>query len=170
MPDVPWTSGPGLRTDVHGSDLATGTTSCGRGSRCPQLQNGMVTQQMGNESGSASAVAPRILLVEDSDDLRALMVLVLESEGYSVDAVPTAQEALELLNRCPYDLLLSDYALPGHTGAWLVRQALDRRLVCRHCAVIITAHPNPADTAGVQVLRKPLDFESFVRYVRELLD
>jgi CheY-like chemotaxis protein len=98
------------------------------------------------------------------------MVLVLESEGYCVDAVATAREALELLNRCPYDLLLSDYALPGHTGAWLVRQALERRLVGRDSAIIITAHPNPADTAGVPVVRKPLDFESFLRYVRVLLE
>jgi CheY-like chemotaxis protein len=127
---------------------------------------------MGNESESESdsSSTARILLVEDSDDLRTLMVLILESEGYWVDAVPTALEGLDRLNRCPYDLLLSDYALPGHTGAWLVRQALDRRLVGRDCAIIITAHPNPADTAGFLVIRKPLDFESFLTYVRELLD
>ena len=68
----------------------------------------------------------RILLVEDSDDLRSLMVLILESEGYSVDSAATAEEGLRLLNSGSYDLVLSDYALPGRTGAWMLREALAR--------------------------------------------
>ena len=35
----------------------------------------------------------RILLVEDSDDVRALMMLILEGEGYHVDSAPSAEEA-----------------------------------------------------------------------------
>jgi DNA-binding response OmpR family regulator len=125
---------------------------------------------MGNRAASGPEIAPRILLVEDSDDLRTLMVLVLESEGYHVDAVSTAQDGLTSLNHASYDLVLSDYALPGHSGAWLLREALERHLVEQHCAIIITAHPNPADTGGFEVLRKPLDFESFLKHIRELLE
>lgn len=112
---------------------------------------------------------PRILLVEDSEDLRTLMVLVLESEGYEVDAVQNAQQGLARLNQHDYDLLLSDYALPGRSGAWLVREAIERGLVRPRCAIIITAHPNPVGTAGFEVVKKPLDFEEFLEHLRELL-
>ena len=112
---------------------------------------------------------PRVLLVEDSEDLRTLMVLVLESEGYEVDAVQNAQQGFARLNQHDYDLLLSDYALPGRSGAWLVREAIERGLVRPRCAIIITAHPNPLGTAGFEVLTKPLDFEAFLEHVRELL-
>ena len=122
-----------------------------------------------NQRASRPDRMARILLVEDSEDLRTLMVLVLESEGYAVDAVQNAQQGLACLNQHTYDLLLTDYALPGHSGAWLVREALERRLVPRRCAIIITAHPNPVGTAGLEVLRKPLDFDAFLEHVRELL-
>jgi DNA-binding response OmpR family regulator len=112
---------------------------------------------------------PRILLVEDSEDLRTLMVLVLESEGYEVDAVQNAQLGLAYLNEHDYDLLLSDYALPGRSGAWLVREAIERGLVRPQCAIIITAHPSPVGTADFEVVRKPLDFEGFLGRLRELL-
>jgi DNA-binding response OmpR family regulator len=126
-------------------------------------------QPMGNSKSPVQNLTPRILLVEDSDDLRTLMVLVLQSEGYVVDAVPTAPEGLAWLSSVSYDMVLSDYALPGHSGAWMLREAVERRLVDPQRALIITAHPNPADTAGFEVVRKPLDFESFLRHIRELL-
>jgi len=113
--------------------------------------------------------ARTILLVEDSEDLRALMVVLLQEEGYEVDAAATAPEALERLHRRPYHLVLTDYALPGRSGAWLLREADDRRLL-HGCALIITAHPNPIDTDGFEVIRKPLEFDSFLARIRTLLD
>jgi CheY-like chemotaxis protein len=106
----------------------------------------------------------RILLVEDSDDLRSLMVLILESEGYSVDSAATAEEGLRLLNSGSYDLVLSDYALPGRTGAWMLREALARRLLSQ--GILVTAHPNPRDADGFPVIYKPLDFDAFLEQIR----
>ena len=106
----------------------------------------------------------RILLVEDSDDLRSLMVLILEAEGYSVDSASTAEEGLGLLNSGSYDLVLSDYALPGRTGAWMLREALARRLLSQ--GIIVTAHPNPRDADGFPVIYKPLDFDAFLEQIR----
>ena len=69
---------------------------------------------MGERMTAHTHPGSRILLVEDSDDLRGLMTLILEAEGYVVDSASTAEEGLHLLNARPYDLVLSDYALPGH--------------------------------------------------------
>lgn len=124
---------------------------------------------MGDEpTGSRSG--RDILIVEDSEDLRALMVVLLEAEGYQVDSASTAPEALEWLHRCAYDLVLTDYALPGLSGTWLLRQAFARHLLRGGCALIITAHPNPQDTDGFEVIRKPLEFDSFLARIRALLE
>jgi len=83
----------------------------------------------------------RILLVEDSEELRGLMQLILEGEGYAVSTATTAEEGLDLLERHPYDLVVSDYALPGHTGIWLLREAVARHLMPEMQGIIVTAHP-----------------------------
>ena len=108
----------------------------------------------------------RILLVEDSDELRDLMQLILETEGYAVSTATTAEEGLDLLQREPYDLVVSDYALPGHTGIWLLREAVARHLMPEMQGIIVTAHPQVRDAGSFPVLYKPLDFDRFLNEVR----
>lgn len=126
--------------------------------------------QMGDRLSTHTSFGSRILLVEDSDDLRALMVLILESEGYIVDSARTAEEGLRLLNSRRYDLVLSDYALPGRTGAWLLREAVARHLLSRMDGIIVTAHPQVRDADGFEVIYKPLDFDAFLEQIRCHLD
>jgi DNA-binding response OmpR family regulator len=109
----------------------------------------------------------RILLVEDSDDVRALMTLILEAD-YHVDSAHTAEEGLRLLDAGAYDLVVSDYALPGRTGAWMLREAAARHLLAQ--GLIVTAHPNPREADGFPVLYKPLDFDDFLCRIRMYLD
>jgi DNA-binding response OmpR family regulator len=109
-----------------------------------------------------------ILLVEDSDDVRALMTLILEAEGYHVDSAHTAEEGLRLLDAGAYDLVVSDYALPGRTGAWMLREAAARQLLAQ--GLIVTAHPNPREADGFPVVYKPLDFDDFLQRIRTYLD
>ena len=125
---------------------------------------------MGERLSSQKSSRSRILLVEDSDDLRALMVFILEAEGYSVDSARTAEEGLHLLDRGRYDLVLSDYALPGRTGAWLLREAVARHLLSSMHGVIVTAHPQVRDADGFEVIYKPLDFDAFLDRVRCYLE
>jgi DNA-binding response OmpR family regulator len=112
----------------------------------------------------------RILLVEDSDDLRALMALILEADGYRVDSASSAEEGLILLDRATYDLILSDYALPGHSGAWLLREAVARQLLERTNGIIVTAYPQVRDADGFPVIHKPLDFDALLHRIRQTLD
>jgi DNA-binding response OmpR family regulator len=110
----------------------------------------------------------RILLVEDSDDVRALMTLILEAEGYHVDSAHSAEEGLRLLDDSAYDLVVSDYALPGRTGAWMLREAAARQVLAQ--GLIVTAHPNPREADGFPVVYKPLDFDDFLQRIRRYLD
>jgi len=65
-----------------------------------------------------------ILFVDDEAALRTLFFTILKSNGYSVIVAADGQEALALARR--YDrvihLLLSDFVIPGITGAELAER------------------------------------------------
>jgi CheY-like chemotaxis protein len=66
----------------------------------------------------------RILVVDDDDDVRDLVVAMLEELGYRVTAAENGYAALDLLfSDAEYDLLLADVAMPGLSGADVVRAA-----------------------------------------------
>lgn len=64
----------------------------------------------------------RILAVEDEDRLLGILQRTLKAEGFSVDGVTTAQDALEHVKLNHYDLLILDLQLPDGSGTTLLRQ------------------------------------------------
>lgn len=58
----------------------------------------------------------RILVVDDEESMRHMLVLLLSREGYSVDAVEDGHKALEALRRQDYDFILCDIRMPGMDG------------------------------------------------------
>jgi CheY-like chemotaxis protein len=71
---------------------------------------------------SAEAHAPlRIFIVENHDDTRFLLGLLLEQLGHTVFAVATMQEALRTLPGSHCDVLISDVGLPDGNGWDLLR-------------------------------------------------
>ncbi len=70
-------------------------------------------------------MSSRVLIVEDEMDIGRLLKMQVENMGYSVDHVTSGEEALALLNRDSYDVMLLDWMLPGLSGieiAQLVRK------------------------------------------------
>jgi CheY-like chemotaxis protein len=65
----------------------------------------------------------RILVVEDEVDVRTVMEHVLFTAGYEIDATSTEADALELLSRCAYDLVIADAKLPDGTGLAVADEA-----------------------------------------------
>lgn len=57
----------------------------------------------------------RILVVDDEADLREILQFNLESEGYTVDTAPSAEQALKMLSE-EYDLILLDVMMDGMSG------------------------------------------------------
>ncbi len=58
-----------------------------------------------------------ILLVDDRDDLRITAKWFLNIFGYAVDSAHNPEEALVLFNPKVHDLVITDNAMPGMTGA-----------------------------------------------------
>ncbi|HET9316665.1 MAG TPA: response regulator [Vicinamibacteria bacterium] len=78
-------------------------------------------------AGAAGPLPPvltglRVLVVDDDTDTRELFAAVLTTGGASVSTASSASEALALLAGRPVDVVLSDIAMPGGDGYWLVRQ------------------------------------------------
>ena len=63
--------------------------------------------------------AIQILVIDDEPDLRTLYELTLLREGYQVEAAATIQEAWALLNARPFDLVITDKAMPNMNGEQL---------------------------------------------------
>ena len=70
----------------------------------------------------------KILLVEDETELRDLYQLLLEDEGYLVDAKADGKQGLQALEQGGYDLVLLDIMLPFIDGLEILSQLQKSRL------------------------------------------
>src|SRR6185436_6132342 len=91
----------------------------GRGGRAGARAGGPRPRERGGVTGAA---APLVLVVEDSDAIRAAFTILLEESGYAVAAAATGAEALRLAERRAPDLVLLDLGLPDMPGLDVARR------------------------------------------------
>lgn len=98
----------------------------------------------------------RILYVEDDDDIREMMTSFLAGEGYAVSSFRTAEDGLTALEDGAFDLVLTDYILPGEDAAWLLREARARHLIDAIPVIVVSAEYKPPGIEGAAFLHKPV--------------
>jgi signal transduction histidine kinase/CheY-like chemotaxis protein len=100
----------------------------------------------------------RVLLVEDNDDGREFLRLVLQSHGHHVESVATLGEGLSRLESAvrPFEVLISDIGLPDGSGWDLVRAARARWPRMRIGVVTGWEGSKATPTEADFVLRKPV--------------
>jgi putative two-component system response regulator len=69
----------------------------------------------------------RILVIDDEEVIRMLVVEILESAGYDVTSAESAEVALTLLEETDFDLVVSDVIMPGLSGLELLEAVRARR-------------------------------------------
>lgn len=92
----------------------------------------------------------RILFVEDVPDFRETINEFLEELGAEVIAVSLAKQALSVVERTKFDLLLSNISLPEEDGYWLINQLRVRESKLAQVptpAIALTAAVSEADRA-----------------------
>ncbi len=70
---------------------------------------------------TADPKTKRILVVEDDDGLRDFFELILQTEGFQIEAAPTGEEGIKRAVEKPPDLLILDFMLPGIGGFEVLR-------------------------------------------------
>jgi len=101
----------------------------------------------------------RVLLCEDDEAVAVVAAQLLAQLGHSSKRVPTAAEALAVLEAgTPVDLLLTDILMPGNMdGATLAREAARRRPGLP--VLLMTGFEGDTEITGLAVLRKPYRIE-----------
>jgi two-component system, NtrC family, response regulator PilR len=117
---------------------------------------------------------PRILVVDDERSMRELMAIVLRREGYDVLLAENGRSAIDLLQREPVDLLISDIKMPDVSGVEVLRaaKAVDRDIL----GIMVTAFAS-TETAveamrlgACDYLSKPFDVDLLKMKVREKIE
>jgi DNA-binding response OmpR family regulator len=117
-------------------------------------------------------VATRVLVVEDDNDVRAMLRMLLEAEGYLVSEVGTAEEAWVVFNDQPIDAAMIDLKLPGMHGFELCRRM---RRGSDVPIIVVTAQVHDADVvAGLEAgaddyVTKPFNPKVLTARLRALL-
>ncbi len=116
-----------------------------------------------------------ILVVDDEDDIRELVALNLDREGYKVLACETGEHALAMVRSKTPDLVVLDLMLPGIDGLEVCKR-LKTDPSLRHIPVVmLTAKGEESDiVAGLELgaddyITKPFSGKVLVARVRRLL-
>jgi PAS domain S-box-containing protein len=128
--------------------------------------------------GSSEPVAKgteTVLLVEDQDDVRRLLVTILKNHGYRVLHAADGDEAIQMALECPLgiDLLVTDVVMPRMRGPDLAArlQALQTKMRVLYISgyTDLPTASQLADGGGVHYLQKPFAKDALIRAVREAL-
>ena len=116
-----------------------------------------------------------ILVVEDNSDNMKLISWVMEDEGYALTCVESAEEALEVLDKEPFDLVLMDISLPGMDGKEATRRLRAKPEFDSLPILAVTAHAITGDVeqilaSGVSaMITKPIDEDQLLQTVKSFL-
>lgn len=89
--------------------------------------------------------AKTVLVVEDDNDIREMLVFSLQRAGYSVMETESAEQALEKLGVMLPEIVLVDWMLPGMEGPELVRRIRKDELTMNIPVIMLTARGEEAD-------------------------
>ena len=79
-----------------------------------------------------------------------MLSTLLDMAGFGVVACDSAEAGLYALREKDFDLVLTDYALPRHSGTWLLQHAEAEGLLADTPSLIVTAHPDVDDERRVR--------------------
>ena len=176
--------------ELHGGAISAASEGVGRGAtfrvRLPARSREAVPMAIvtGEKSGPATGQwnpiplptprldGVRVLFVDDEPDARELVTMVLADAGARVRAASSADEALALIDRERFDVMVSDIGMPGEDGYSLMRKVAARQPPLP--GIALSAFTSAQDreralSAGFTThLPKPLDAPALIAFVDRL--
>ncbi len=118
-------------------------------------------------------IKERILVVDDEAGIRSSLKGILEDEGYTTKTTETGEEALGLLTKQDFDLVLLDIWLPGMSGIEVLKKI---KMTDENSQVVMISGHGTIETAVVATklgaydfLEKPLSLEKVILTVKNAL-
>lgn len=116
----------------------------------------------------------RILIVDDELSIRETVSTVLNEEGYATRTASNGKEALEIINKTDFDVIITDLKMPQLDGMSLLRQCF--KLCPQTSFIIVTAHASLE--SAIDALRmgafdyiiKPFDFDDLILKLKRLFE
>jgi two-component system cell cycle response regulator CpdR len=128
----------------------------------------MVLRKSGGFAGMA-----RIVLAEDESSMRRFLAGALKKAGHHVVDFERGDEALDELQRAPYDLLLTDIVMPVMDGIELARRAAElfpgMKIMFITGFAAVALNPSSNAPKDAKVLSKPFHLKELVGEVERLL-
>jgi CheY-like chemotaxis protein len=124
---------------------------------------------------TASTGMRTILVVEDYDDVRQMLKVLLESEEFHVLEAASGAQALEVIKQERPDVILMDLALPGFDGFEAIRRIRAIDGFQNTPIIVLTAYTGPstyetAIRAGSDYfMAKPIDFDELAGLLNKIL-
>jgi DNA-binding NtrC family response regulator len=114
----------------------------------------------------------RLLLVEDKDSFRRTLLGALEGSDWEVFEANEPAKALEILEECPVEVMVTDLRMPGFSGIELLKRA--RRLNPTMRTILMSAFGEPKDIVEAlslgadDFLPKPFDLDFFLERLEKM--
>ena len=117
-------------------------------------------------------MAGKILIVEDDAITRRNLCILLSEEGYEVDQAGDGVQALEIVARRRFDLVLSDVIMPRMDGLKLLQRL---KSIAPHLPVMImtsylSSSVAKVPTGAAEFIRKPFIVDDLLFKVQRVLD
>lgn len=142
----------------------------------PQVESTLAEKEVPASAPQRTRGTETVLLVEDEELVRLMLVEVLKAADYKVLDARHGTDALELAeqHRGPIDLLVTDMTMPGFSGSELAKRLAGPRPKMR---VLFISGYTDVDAAQmgkinqpVQFLQKPFHPDAFLSKTRQILD
>ena len=120
-------------------------------------------------------MSTRLLIVEDNPDNTKLIEWMLEDAGYQYECVETGEDALAVIERRTFELVLMDISLPGIDGMETTRRMRRNEKTAHIPIIAVTAHAVKGEmetilSSGVsRLIIKPIDESLLLSTIKNLL-
>ncbi len=115
----------------------------------------------------------RVLIVEDEQSIRDILVELFETEGNDVTSAELLPDALELLRTRRFDLIVTDLRLGGKRDGGLQVMAVAGMLSPDATVLVLTAYPDDANRqasfrlGALHFLEKPVDLAIIAQHAEK---
>ncbi|MFN7947142.1 MAG: response regulator [Blastocatellia bacterium] len=120
--------------------------------------------------------ARKVLVVDDNDDIREMLAVLLDMQGYKVVVAADGEEAVSVANREEPDVILMDVMMPKLDGLEAARRITQNPRLSRVPIIGLSAFSDPLTENGQSnafswraYLRKPIDVDELERLLIKTL-